>query len=165
MENSLTITGPGSHGGLEPPICWEDHTARYIQNRRLLQGTDDNFLTQVVEEQKRRGVLLDLVLTNREGLVENVKVGGSLGCSDHEMVEFRILHGGSRAISRIKNLDFRRANFDLFKELLGGIPWVGSSEGRGVQESWLLQHHFMLFKLFRHHFLHAQDPCIPMSKK
>jgi len=66
----------------------------------------------------RRGLLLDLILTNKEGLVEDVKVGGSLGCSDHEMVEFRILRGGSRAISRIKTLDFRRANFGLFKDLL-----------------------------------------------
>ena len=34
--------------------------------------------------------------------VEDVKAGGRLGCSDHEMVEFRILRGGSRAINRIK---------------------------------------------------------------
>jgi len=80
-------------------------------------------------------VLLDLVLTNTEGLVEDVKVGGSLGCSEHEMVEFRILSGGSRAISSITTLDFRRANFDLFKDLLGGIPWVKALEGGGVQDS------------------------------
>jgi len=61
---------------------------------------------------------------NKEGLVEDVKVGGSLGCSGREMVEFRNLRGGSRVVSRIKTLDFRRANFGLFKELLGGIPWV-----------------------------------------
>ena len=54
-------------------------------------------------------------------------------CSDHEMVDFRILHGGSRSISIIKTLDFRRANFGLFKELLGGIPWARALEGRGVQ--------------------------------
>jgi len=64
----------------------------------------------------RRGALLDLVLTNKEGLVEDVKVGGSLGSSDHEMVNFRILRGGSRATSRIKTLDIRRANFGLFKD-------------------------------------------------
>ncbi|GAB0206374.1 mitochondrial enolase superfamily member 1 [Grus japonensis] len=52
---------------------------------------------KVVEEPTRRGVLLDLVLMNKEGLVGDVKDGGSLGCSDHEMVEFRILHGRSRA--------------------------------------------------------------------
>jgi len=85
-----------------------------------------------------------------------VKAGDSLGCSDHEMFEFRILRRGSRAISRIKTLDFRRANFGLFKELLGGIPWVRALEGRKVQENWLL---------FKHHFFHAEDQYIPLSKK
>jgi len=104
----------------------------------------------------RKHVLLDLVLTNKEGLVEDVKVGGSLRCSDHEMVECRTLRGGSRTISRIKTLESRRANFGLFKELLGGIPWVRALEGRGVQESW---------SLLKHHFLHVQDRCIPLRKK
>jgi len=40
------------------------------------------------------------------------------------MVNFRILHGGSKALSRIKTLDFRKGNIGLFKDLLGGIPWV-----------------------------------------
>jgi len=64
--------------------------------------------------------------------MEDVKVGDSVGCSDHEILEFRILHGGRRAISRIKILDLRRANLGLFKDLLGGIPWVRALEGRGV---------------------------------
>jgi len=103
-------------------ISWEDHTAGHMQSRRFLQSIDDNFLMQVVEEPTRKGTLLDLALTNKKGLVEDVKVGGTHGCSNHEIVEFRILRGGSRAISRIKTLDLRRANFGLFKELLGGIP-------------------------------------------
>jgi len=73
-----------------------------------------------------------------------------------EMVEFRILCGGSKAISRIKILDLRRADFALFKELLGGIPWARALEGRGVQECW---------SLFKRHFLHAQEQCIPLRKK
>jgi len=109
-----------------------------------------------VEEPTRRDVLLDLVLTNEEGLGDDVKVGGSLGCSDYEMVQFSILHGESRPISRITTLNFRRANFGLFKDLLGGVPWVKALEGSGLQESW---------SLFKHHFLHTQDRCIPMSKK
>ena len=68
------------------------------------------------------------------------------------MVESRILHGRSKATSRTAALDFRRANFGLFKDLLGGIPWVRALEGRGVQNSWLI---------FKHHFLQAQDRCIP----
>jgi len=75
-------------------------------------------------------VLLDLVLTNK-GLVGEVKVGSRLGCSDHEMVEFRILHGGSRELSRISTLDFRKGNFGLFRGQLGGIPWIRAPEMKG----------------------------------
>ncbi|PKU34078.1 glycerol kinase [Limosa lapponica baueri] len=117
---------------------------------------DDNFLTQVVEEPTRRSVLLDLVLTNKEGLVEDIKVGGSLGCSDHEKIEFRIMGSMRKTTSRIENMDFRRANFDLFKKLLGEIPWVRALEGRGAQESWTI---------FKYHFLQAQNRYIPKTKK
>ena len=78
-----------------PHICWIRNIARHVQV--FLQCVEDNFLMQVVEEPMRRGVLLDLVLTNKEG----VKVKGSLGCSDHEIVWFRILHGKNKAISKI----------------------------------------------------------------
>ena len=44
--------------------------------------------------------LLDLILTNTEELLGNVRVRDSLGCSDHEMVEFRILKGQNRAKSK-----------------------------------------------------------------
>jgi len=127
QSQALVLMGDFHH----PDISWEDHTARQAQPRRFLQSINDNFLMQVVEEPTRRGMLLDLVLTNKEGLVEDLKVGGSLSCSDHEMVEFRILRGGSRTISRIKTLDLRKADFGFFKDLLGGIPWVRALEGRG----------------------------------
>jgi len=131
QSQALVLMGDLNH----PDISWEDHIARHMQSRRFLQSIDDNFLMQVVEEPTRRGALLDLVLTNKEGLVEDMKVGGRLGGSDHEMVNFQILRGGSRAISRITTLDFRRANFGLFKELLGGIPWVRAPEGRGSKSA------------------------------
>jgi len=125
QSQALVLMGDFNHSD----ISWEDHTARQTQSRSFLQSIDDNFLMQVVKEPTRKGALLDLVLTNKEGLVEDVKVGGRLGCSDHEIVEFRILSGGSRAISRIKTLDLRRADFGLFKKPLGGIPWARALEG------------------------------------
>ncbi|KAM6381950.1 uncharacterized protein FN964_003655 [Alca torda] len=153
QSQALVLMGDFNH----PDICWEDHTARHGQSRRLLQCIDDNFLTQVVQEPTRRGALLDLVLTNTEGLAEDIKVGGTLGCSDHEMIEFRVMgtmHKTTR--SKITTLDFRRANFDLFKKLLGEIPWARALEGKGAQESRLI---------FKDHFLQAQDRCIPKRKK
>ena len=60
-------------------FCWIRNTATHAQSRRFLQCVEDYFLTQVVEELMRRGVLLVLVLTKRERLVRYVKAGGSLG--------------------------------------------------------------------------------------
>ena len=45
--------------------------------------------------------MLDLVLSNKEGLVRSVKVKVSLGCCDHEIVEFKILRAVRRARSKL----------------------------------------------------------------
>lgn len=86
----------------------------------------------------RRGALLDFILTNEEGLIEDVKVKGSLGCYDHDKVECMILRGGSQAKSKMRALDFRRTDCDLFRNLLRRVPWYKALEGRGVQESWIV---------------------------
>ncbi|GAB0204777.1 hypothetical protein GRJ2_002943300 [Grus japonensis] len=63
--------------------------------------------------------MLDLVLTNKEGLVGNVKLKGSLGCSGHDMGEFKILRAARRVQSKLCTLDLKRADFGLFRDLLG----------------------------------------------
>ena len=63
-----------------------------------------------------------VVLTNKEGLVGNVKLNGNVGCGDHEMVEFKILRAVRRARSQFATLDFRREDFGLFRDLLGRVP-------------------------------------------
>lgn len=57
----------------------------------------------------RISMLLDVVVVNKGGLVGNVKTVSSLGYSDQEKVEFRILCGRNRAIIRITTLDFWKA--------------------------------------------------------
>lgn len=61
-----------------------------------------------------------------------VKVEGSLGCCNHEVVEFRISRDQNRLPSRIITLDFSRANFGLFKQLLGEILLDRVLEGKGA---------------------------------
>ncbi|GAB0183347.1 hypothetical protein GRJ2_000800000 [Grus japonensis] len=104
----------------------------------------------------RRVAMLDLVLANKEGLVENVKLKGSLDCSDHEMTEFKILRAARRAHSKLTTLDFRRADLGLFRDLLGRVPWDKVLEGIGAQESWLV---------FKGRLLQAQERCIPVNRK
>jgi len=40
QSQALVLMGDFNH----PDICWEDHTAKHIQSRRLLHSIDDNFL-------------------------------------------------------------------------------------------------------------------------
>jgi len=51
----------------------------------------ENFLTQLIREPDRGSALLELLFTNRGGLVGDVEVRTCPGQSDHEMVEFSIL--------------------------------------------------------------------------
>lgn len=114
----------GPHQGLQPPwYLLEGNSTGHKQSRRSLECSDDNVLLQVTEEPMRRRAVLDPVRTNREGLMRSVKLESSLGCSDHEMVEFKILRAARKARSKLTTLDFRRTDFSLFKDLLGRIPW------------------------------------------
>ncbi|CAM4690923.1 unnamed protein product [Lepidochelys kempii] len=139
-----------------PDICWESNTAVHRQSRKFLESVGDNFLAQVLEEPTRGGAFLDLLLTNQVELVGEAKVDGNLGGSDHELVEFRILTQGRKVSSRIRTLDFRKADFDSLRERMARIPWGTNMKGKGVQESWLY---------FKESLLRLQGQTIPMSRK
>ncbi|GAB0206984.1 hypothetical protein GRJ2_003164000 [Grus japonensis] len=55
-------------------ICWKSSTTSCNQSRRLLECIKDNFLIPVIESQTRGDVLLDLLLTNAEELIAEVKI-------------------------------------------------------------------------------------------
>jgi len=82
-----------------PHICWWGNTAGHEKSIRFLDCADENFLLQVTEEPMRRGAMLDPALTYK--LLGNVKLKGSLGCSDHEMMEFKILRAVRRVHSKL----------------------------------------------------------------
>ena len=81
-------------------FCWKYNTAQRKKSRRFLQCVEETFLTLLVSEPTRGGASLDLLFTNREGLVEDVVVGGHLGLSDHEMIEFSVHGEGQRGVSK-----------------------------------------------------------------
>ncbi|PKU40382.1 dtw domain-containing protein 2 [Limosa lapponica baueri] len=82
-SHTLVLMGDFSHCD----ICWKDNTAGHLKSRKFWECVNDNFLPQMIREPMRRGAVLDLVLTNKEGLVGNVMFKDSLSCSDHKMTE------------------------------------------------------------------------------
>jgi len=72
------------------------------------------------------------------------------------MMEFKILTVERRVHSKLTTLDFRRADFGLFRELLARVSWDKALEGRGAQGKWLI---------FKDHVLQAQKRYIPTKRK
>ena len=86
----------------------------------------------------------------------DVEVGCCLGQSDHGMVEFLILGGVRRGNGKTATLDFRRADFELFRRLVGRVPWGSVLESKGVQDGWLL---------FKKEVLKVHEQAVPLSRK
>jgi len=61
-----------------------------------------------------------------------------MGCSDHEIVEFKILRTARRAFSKLTALDFRRVDFGPFRYLLGIVACDKAPERRGAKERFLI---------------------------
>ncbi|GAB0187715.1 nucleoside diphosphate kinase 6 [Grus japonensis] len=74
----------------------------------------------------RRGAMLDLGLTNKEGLVGNVKLKGSLGCNDHEMVQFQI-----------KDLDQGQQG----GHTASSLPWTSGKQTLASSGIYLVEYH------------------------
>ncbi|GAB0179484.1 hypothetical protein GRJ2_000413700 [Grus japonensis] len=121
-----------------PDICGKNSTENCEQSRRLLETIEDNlnFLIQVTDSPTRAETFLDLLLTSMEELIKDVKIGGSLGCSDYSLVEFTILRDMGQIKNRVRMLNCRKANFQLFKELVDGTPWETAVRGEGAEQSW-----------------------------
>ncbi|XP_033922839.1 protocadherin gamma-A10-like [Melopsittacus undulatus] len=98
-EVSLTADSRKSHLRLSAGSCCDtlpappppDEPAPLLGEDIAASCRADPAVPPVTEEPSSKEIMLDLVLANKEGLVENVKHEDSHGCSDHEMLQFEIL--------------------------------------------------------------------------
>lgn len=98
--------------------------------------------------------ILNSIFTNKEELGRDVKVRAGLSYTNHELVELRILRTENIAYSKMTMLDFRRANFGFFRDLLGRTQRISSWIEHGY--SWLI---------FKDNLLQTQEWSFPMSRK
>ena len=59
--------------------------------RRHLGWIENNFLRQIIDSPTREDAILDLMLIKASELIGDIKTGGSLGCSNHVLVELAVL--------------------------------------------------------------------------
>ncbi len=83
--------------GIKISVFWGDYNFRRrdwegevgdVESEDFLRILQDNFFKQVVTEPTRGEKILDLVLTNNENMINDVKVGSQLASSDHREIRF-----------------------------------------------------------------------------
>jgi len=74
-----------------PDICWKSSMESCRKPRRHLGWIENNFLRQIIDSPTREDAILDLMLIKASELIGDIKTGGSLGCSNHVLVELAVL--------------------------------------------------------------------------
>lgn len=70
-------------------ICWKNSAAAPTSSIKFLECVEDCFLTQMLDVSTRNAILLEPLKTKKN--YWNISVNDSLGCSDHNILEFGIL--------------------------------------------------------------------------
>ena len=76
------------------------------------QYLGDKYVIQALDAPKREGASLSLLITKEKELAKDVVVNGSLGCCDHETVEFNVWR---KAEGRPKALGCKRMDTGLLR--------------------------------------------------
>ena len=78
--------GDFNHGHIQ----WNSFESTGIEDQQFLFLIQDSFLTQHVLEPTRGENVLDIVLSSKKELVDNVNIFEPLGNSDHNQIHFDI---------------------------------------------------------------------------
>ncbi|RMC12771.1 hypothetical protein DUI87_10296 [Hirundo rustica rustica] len=138
-----------------PDICWELNIAEKRQSRKFLECMED-ILLQLVGEPTRGRTMLELLFANRDGLVRDMVLGGRLGQSDHEIIEFSIFSEIRNNTNKTLTFDFQKVDFGLFRRVIQRVPREAALKKKGVQESWVWS---------KTEILRAEEQIVPVCQK
>jgi len=96
--------------------------------------------------------LLDLLFTSVGELMSDIRTGGCLHCSDCAAVEFTLLI----LDSKIRKLNFRKANFQLCREVVNKTSWESVLKDKGAEQS---------REIFQEAFFRARELFIHRGRK
>ena len=143
-----------------PHIDWEDGTTNAAEttiDHQLLECLRDCYLTQHVKEpthrrSTQRPTTIDLVLTNEENMIEQLKVEPPLGKSHHSTLVYTL-----RTYAEIDNkiytsIQYDKGNYAKFRDKMTAYDWENDLEPLSCEEAWML---------FKDRFNKHSNECIP----
>ncbi len=93
---------------------------RHVLNWSITLG-----LEQLISSPTRNNNILDLLLSNRPGLVPSISVSPPFLPSDHSMLQFEVAISQGSTRQRKTYRDFRKGDYESFNVYLSQIDWRG----------------------------------------
>ena len=119
-----------------PDIDWGNGVSG-SKGRRFFETAIEKSLEHHVDEATHiSGNKLDLILSDKEGLICDVKTLGRVGRSDHELIAFQIKVEKKNNGKAPPRRNFRRTKFKEMKDELKKINWAEKLSGKNVNEMW-----------------------------
>ena len=133
-----------------PGIRWASGGSD-AKGRAFYDELEDNFMMQHVDEPTHiNGNILDLVITRDEDLVQNLRMEGRLGKSDHEIIMVDLKFAMDEAGEKVFTRNYFKADYHQMKNRTKAMNWLAEIGDKGVEESWQLIKRF-LEKLVEEH--------------
>ena len=138
-DKNILIVGDFNY----PEILWETESTRTQPDHDaavFLDTCKDAYLIQHQSENTRyrhnqKPSLIDLVLSNKEELVENIDTCAGLGKSDHCTLIIKLACSGNSK-QHIPRPLFGKADFEKINNELGTLDWNNLLDNLDVEQSW-----------------------------
>ena len=119
-----------------PDVDWQNGRTG-AKGRNFYDATMEIFMEQHVKfPTHASGNILDLVLCNCDGMIQEVKAEGRVGKSDHDLITLEICIGGRKEVNKRHTYNYRKADFAVMRKSISKINWSREWEGRDVNEMW-----------------------------
>ena len=131
------------------------------RGQKLLDLSQDLFLTQHIKENTREDAILDLIFSSEPGMIDNVKIREKFGegyehSSDHRIVLFdMILQTHMKSDNRMM-YDYNKADIPGMIKFMEGVKWEEEFIGKNVEEMW---------NVFTYNVGDCRESHIPKRKK
>ena len=125
-------------------IDWENDSSATNENHMasvFLECVRDSFMIQHVREPTRyrneeQPNILDLIFTNEEGMISDLKYCEPIGNSDHVTLLFNLLTGSEDKHEIRQTLRYFKGDYDAINFVLESIKWEDTLAHKGAEESW-----------------------------
>ncbi len=116
--------------------CSEIHPAS-----SFLDAVSENYLIQHVDQPTRyregqNPSLLDLVLTDKENMIEDLELEAPLGKSDHVVLKMQFLVAPPDTTKQ-EHFKYQKGDYEGMREEIGKVNWNDLLQDKSVDEAWI----------------------------